>query len=93
MRDHMRAQAMRLWHLSNKLAPKFDWKIETEAKEDTENRGEHSVAVVNGQHSQHGAPVLPHTTRVSMSMSESRTGDGTELSPLPSASSNGRVRS
>lgn len=77
MRDHMRAQAMRIWHWSNERAPSFNWDIGTGGKEDTEEVGEKSSEHQSGEK----APVLPQVTRVSSS--KSREDHQIELAPLP----------
>lgn len=89
MRDHMRAQAMRIWHWSNKMAPSFNWEIGTGTENGEEqNGGEHNGETpndetVNKQHAQQEEPpVLPPIRRVS-----SEEEHGIELRPLSKASS------
>ncbi|KAL9609063.1 MAG: hypothetical protein Q9167_006142 [Letrouitia subvulpina] len=67
MTDHIRAQAIRLWHWSNDLAPSFDWKISTERNQDTESGGEQDGSAVSEHHSQQEAYILPHVRKISMS--------------------------
>lgn len=84
----MHAQARRLWHWSDELAPNFHWAIGTGGKADAKNGGEQNGGVVNGQHSHREAPFVPPITGVSTSRGRDREDDVIEFDPVPNANAN-----
>ena len=85
----MRAQAMRIRHLSNKMAPIFNWEIGTGTENGEEQNGGEDDSetqndeIVDEQHAQQrDPPVLPPIRRVS-----SEDDHGIELHRLSDAGS------